>query len=51
VNFKIKIKKWDKLLIVLIATVTSGLAQTIDPVELVLEVNREVLAAEKAKLV
>jgi outer membrane protein TolC len=48
VNFKIKIKKWDKLLIVLIATVTSGLAQTIDPVELVLEVNREVLAAEKA---
>ncbi len=47
-NFKIKIEKWNKLLIVLIATVTSGLAQTIDPIELVLEVNREVLAAEKA---
>ena len=47
-NFKIKIKKWNKLLIVLIATVTSGLAQTIDPIELALEVNREVLAAEKA---
>ena len=47
-NFKIKIKKWNKLLIVLITTITSGLAQTIDPIELVLEVNREVLAAEKA---
>ncbi len=47
-NFKIKIEKWNKLLIVLIAIVTSGLAQTIDPIELVLEVNREVLAAEKA---
>ncbi len=47
-NFKIEIKKWNKLLIVLIAIVTSGLAQMVDPIELVLEVNREVLAAEKA---
>ena len=44
-NFKIK--KYSKLLIVLIVTVTSGLAQTINPIESVLEVNREVLAAEK----
>ena len=45
---RLKIAGQNKLLIVLIATVTSGLAQTIDPIELVLEVNREVLAAEKA---
>ena len=45
-NFKIK--KYSKLLIVLIVTVTLGLAQTINPIESVLEVNREVLAAEKA---
>lgn len=46
--FKIRIKKWDKLFIALIAIVTSGFAQAIDPVEMVLEVNREVRAAEKA---
>ena len=45
-NFKIK--KYSKLLIVLIVTVTSGLAQTINSIESVLEVNLEVLAAEKA---
>ena len=46
--FKIRIKKWNKLLIVLFAIVVSGLAQTMDPIELVLEINREVLAADKA---
>ncbi len=45
---KIKIIVWNKLLILIFAIVTSGLTQTIDPIELVLEVNREVLAAEKA---
>ncbi len=45
---KLKIISWNKLLIVLFALIASGLAQTIDPVELVLEKNREVLAAEKA---
>ena len=45
---KSKIIGWDKLLIVLFTIIASGLAQTIDPVELVLEINREVRAAEKA---
>ena len=45
---KIKIIVWNKLLILIFAIVTSGLAQTIDPIELVLEINREVLAAEEA---
>lgn len=45
---KLKIAGWNKLLIALFAIVASGLTQTIDPIELVLEINREVLAAEKA---
>ncbi len=45
---KSKITGWNKLLIVLFAIVASGLAQTINPIELVLKINREVLAAEKA---
>ena len=44
------IKKYSKPLIVFIATVTSSLAQNIDPIKLVLEINREVLASEKAYL-
>lgn len=45
---KLKIIGRNKLLIVLFVLSSSGLAQTIDPVELVLEINREVRAAEKA---
>lgn len=45
---KLKIIERNKLLIVLFVLSSSGLAQTIDPVELVLEINREVRAAEKA---
>lgn len=45
---KLKIIVWNKLLIALIAIVASGYAQTTDPIELVLEINREVLAAEEA---
>ncbi len=43
---KLKIIKWIKLLIILIVIVASGFAQTIDPVELVLEINPEIKAAE-----
>jgi outer membrane protein TolC len=39
---------WNKLLIALIAIVASGYAQTIDPIELVLEINPEIKAAELA---
>ena len=40
----------NKLLLVLFVIVALGFAQTIDPVAFVLEINREVLAAEKAYL-
>jgi hypothetical protein len=43
---KLKIIKWIKLLIILIVIVASGFAQTIDPIELVLEINPEIKAAE-----
>ncbi len=42
----LKIIRWNKLLIALAAIVASGYAQTIDPIELVLEINPEIKAAE-----
>ncbi len=45
---KIFIKNWNKLLIVSIIIITSGLAQTTDHIKVVLELNPEVKAAELA---
>ena len=47
-NLKIIIKNWNKLLIALVVIVSSGLAQTIEPLEQLLEINLEVKAAELA---
>ena len=47
-NLKIIIKNWNKLLVALVVIVSSGLAQNRDPLEMVLEVNPEVKAAELA---
>ena len=47
-NLKIIIKNWKKLLVVGTTIITSGLAQTLEPLEIVLEINPEVKAAELA---
>jgi len=47
-NLKIIIKNWNKLLIALVVIVSSGLAQAIEPLEQLLEINLEVKAAELA---
>ncbi len=47
-NLKINIKNWNKLLIVATTIITSGFAQTLEPLEMVLEINTEVKAAELA---
>jgi len=47
-NLKIIMKNWSKLLIVATTITTSGLAQTLGPLDLVLEINPVVKAADLA---